>query len=82
MGENDPAPPEMQEWYRQAVSEADATSAVRLVVGGVAEILRRVAPLDQVVRMAAAGDPDAAAFLSHNEGMRADGYRQWSRSCT
>ncbi len=73
MGENDPAPPEMQEWYRQAVSEADATSAVRLVVGGVAEILRRVAPLDQVVRSAAAGDPDAAAFLSHNEGMRVIG---------
>ncbi len=75
MGENDPAPPEMQEWYRQAVSEADVTSAVRLVVGGVAEILRRVAPLDQAVRSAAAGDPDAAAFLSHNEGMRADGYQ-------
>ena len=76
MGEDDPAPPEMQEWYRQAVSEPDVTSAIRLVVGGVAEILRRVAPLDQAVRSAAAGDPDAAAFLSQNEGMRADGYRE------
>jgi hypothetical protein len=49
---------------------------MRLVVEGVSEILRRVAPLDLAVRTAAAGDPDAAAFLAQNEAMRADGYRE------
>src|SRR5664280_247761 len=76
MGEDDPAVPQDQAWYRQAVAEPDVTIAVRLVVEGVSEILRRVAPLDYAVRTAAAADPDAAAFLARNEGMRMDGYRE------
>jgi len=75
MGESDAAPPEQQAWYRQAVDEPDVANAVRLVVEGIADILQRVAPLDLAVRTAAAADPDAAAFLGRNEGMRADGYR-------
>lgn len=76
MGENDPAPPQLQQWYRQAVSEPDLATAVRSVVEGVGEILRRVAPLDLAVRTAAAEDPEAATFLSQNERMRTDGYRE------
>jgi AcrR family transcriptional regulator len=76
MGEDDPAVPQDQAWYRQAVAEPDVTIAVRLVVEGVSEILRRVAPLDYAVRTAAAADPEAAAFLARNEGMRMDGYRE------
>ena len=75
-GEDDPAVPQQQAWYRRAVSEPEASAAVRQVVEGVSEILRRVAPLDLAVRTAAAGDPDAAAFLAQNEAMRADGYRE------
>ena len=76
MGEDDPAVPQQQEWYRQAVSEPDPAAAMRLVVEGLSEILRRVAPLDLAVRSAAGGDPDAGAFLAQNESMRADGYRE------
>jgi len=76
MGEDDPVVPQDQAWYRRAVAEHDVTSAVRLVVEGVSEILRRVAPLDYSVRTAAAADPEAAAFLARNEGMRMDGYRE------
>ncbi|MEZ4595593.1 MAG: TetR family transcriptional regulator [Chloroflexota bacterium] len=76
MGEDEPAVPQDQPWYRQAVVEPDVAVAVRLVVEGVSEILRRVAPLDHAVRAAAAADPEAAAFLARNEGMRADGYRE------
>ena len=76
MGEDEPAVPQQQAWYRQAVAEPDASAATRLVVKGVSEILRRVAPLDLAVRTAAAGDPEAAAFLAQNERMRADGYRE------
>ena len=76
MGEDEPAVPQEQPWYRQAVAEPDVTAAVRLVVGGLAVILRRVAPLDRAVRTAAAGDPDAASFLAQNEAWRAEGYRE------
>src|SRR5215471_3737353 len=40
MGEDDPAVPQDQAWYRQAVAEPDVTVAVELVVDGVSEILR------------------------------------------
>ncbi len=76
MGEVDAAVPQEQAWYRQAVAEPDVTTAVRLVVAGLGEILRRVAPLDRAIRTAAAGDPDAASFLAQNEAWRADGYRE------
>ena len=75
MGEDDPAVPRDQPWYRQALDEPDVSIAVQLVVDGLSEILRRVAPLDFAVRTAAAADPEASAFLTGNEAMRADGYR-------
>lgn len=76
MGEDDPAVPEEQAWYRQALAEPDASVAVRLLIEGLSEILRRVAPLDRAVRTAAAGDPDAATFLAQNEAWRAEGYAE------
>ena len=76
MGEDDPAVPQDQAWYRQALAETDVSIAVRLVVDGLSEILRRVAPLDFAVRTAAAADPEASAFLTRNEAMRAGGYRE------
>jgi len=76
MGEDDPARPDMQDWYRQAVAEPDVAQAVRLVVEGTGEIVGRVAPLDLAVRAAAAVDADAAGFLAWNEDYRAQGYRE------
>ena len=76
MGADDPAVPQDQLWYRQAVAEPDVSVAMRLVVDGVSEILGRVAPLDLAVRTAAAADPEAAAFLARNERIRLDGYRE------
>jgi len=76
MGEADPAVPQDQAWYRQALAEPDVSVAVQLVVDGLSEILRRVAPLDFAVRTAAAADADASAFLTRNEQMRAEGYHE------
>lgn len=76
LGEADPAPSQAQAWYRQAVGEPAAAGAVRAVVEGAGEIVRRVAPLDLAVRTAAASDPDAARFLALNERMRLEGYRE------
>jgi len=76
LGEGDPAPPQVQDWYRRAVAETSVAAAVRAVVEGAGEIVRRVAPLDLAVRTAAASDPDATRFLARNEQMRVDGYRE------
>ncbi len=76
MGEAEPAIPQDQAWYRKALAEPDVSIAVELMVDGLSEILARVAPLDFAVRAAAAGDPEASAFLARNEGMRAGGYRE------
>ena len=46
MGEDDPAVPQDQAWYRKALAEPDISIAVQLVVDGLSDILRRVAPLD------------------------------------
>jgi len=76
LGEGDLAPPQAQGWYRTAVAVPGVAAAVRAVVEGAGEIVRRVASLDLAVRTAAASDPDAAAFLARNEGMRVEGYRE------
>jgi hypothetical protein len=76
MGEDEPAVPQDQAWYREALAERDVSVAVQLVVEGLSQILRRVAPLDFAVRTAAAADPEASAFLARNEEMRAVGYRE------
>ena len=46
IGEAEPAVPQEQPWYRQALAEPEIATAVKLVVEGLSEILRRVAPLD------------------------------------
>ena len=45
MGEDDPAVPQDQAWFRQAQAEPDVVIAVPLLVAGLSEILRRVARL-------------------------------------
>jgi len=75
LGEGDPAIPERQDWYVRAVAEPAIDAAVRLVVDGAGEIVRRVALLDGVAHTAAEGDPDAAMFLGRSERLRVDGYR-------
>lgn len=79
MGEAEPAVPQEQRWYRQALAEPDVSIALQLVVDGLSEILRRVALLDFAVRTAAAADAEASAFLARNEQMRVDGYREMVR---
>jgi AcrR family transcriptional regulator len=76
LGDEARLPPQEQPWYRQAVAEPDVATALRLIVEGTGEIVRRVAQLDLVVRTAAESDPEAAEFLRRNEQMRVDGYRE------
>lgn len=74
-GPDDPRPPTEQPWYAQMVAETNVTKAVRLMVVGVGEILRRATPLDTIVRAGADRDPDTARVRALHERLRAHGYR-------
>jgi AcrR family transcriptional regulator len=74
-GEHQPLIPQQQPWYAAMAAETDVTQALRHLVAGVGEIMRRVTPLYLVARVAADGDPDTARVMAFNEDLRADGYR-------
>jgi AcrR family transcriptional regulator len=76
LGDGDPTPPEQSEWWRELTTAPDAHAALAAFVAGNAEILRRAAPLSEVVRAAAPSDPEAAHIHDHHERLRAEGYRR------
>jgi AcrR family transcriptional regulator len=75
LGEVEPAPPEMQPWYREMAAEPDVAKALRHMVRGIGAILVRATPLDTVVRASVGSDPEAARVRAFHERWRADGYR-------
>jgi AcrR family transcriptional regulator len=74
-GPDDPLPPEQQPWYGQMVAASSVINAVRLMVVGVGDMLRRATPLDTIVRANADLDPDLARVRALHERLRAQGYR-------
>jgi AcrR family transcriptional regulator len=75
LGEADPLLPERQAWYLAAQRAPDLSSAIKQLVAGAGEIVRRATPLDTVVRAAALDDEDSAAVWAHSEKLRFEGYR-------
>jgi AcrR family transcriptional regulator len=75
-GEHEPLIPQQQPWHAAMAAEPEVTQALRHLVTGVGEIMRRVTPLYLVARVAADGDPDTARVIDFNEDLRADGYRE------
>ena len=75
LGDEDPAPPEVQPWYQAMTTEPGLAAALRHAVGGIGTILVRATPLDTVVRASAGSDPDAARVRAFHERWRAEGYR-------
>jgi len=75
-GEEEPLIPQRQPWYAAMAAEPDITQALRHLVTGVGEIMRRVTPLHLVARVAADGDPDTARVVAFHEDLRAEGYRE------
>lgn len=75
LGEDELLPPERMDWYTTMTAEPDATNAIRDAVEGIGAILTRAAPLDTVVRVSAATDPDTAKVRAFHERWRAEGYR-------
>lgn len=75
MGEDEPLAPDNQPWFGAMTAEPNLAQAVRHVVTGAGEIIRRVTPLYLVARVAADGDPETARVMVFHERWRADGYR-------
>jgi AcrR family transcriptional regulator len=76
LGPDDPLPPAEQRWYRQMGPASNVSKAIRLMVVGIGEMLRRVTPLDTIVRATADRDPEPTRVRNLHERMRAQGYRE------
>jgi AcrR family transcriptional regulator len=74
MGEDEPRIPQKQPWYQRMQAEQDIGTALRDVVIGCGEIIRRVAPITVVAR--ATAEPEVTEVLATHERWRADGYRE------
>jgi AcrR family transcriptional regulator len=75
-GEDEPVIPQQQPWYAAMLAEPDITQALRHLVTGAGEIMRRVTPLYLAARVAADADPDAARVIAVSGDLRAAGYRE------
>jgi AcrR family transcriptional regulator len=75
-GDDEPRIPQQQPWYAAMVAEPDLGRALRHLVTGVGEIIRRVTPLYLVARVTADSDPETAQVLASSERLRADGYQE------
>ena len=75
MGEGEPRIPEKQPWYRKMAAEPDLSAALRHLVTGTSEIVKRVTPLYVVARASSDADPEITRVQAFHEDWRAVGYR-------
>jgi AcrR family transcriptional regulator len=76
MGEDRPRVPDRQPWYGAMVGATDVTAALRHLVAGVGEMMRRVTPLYVAARAGAEGDAETARVMTFHETWRARGYQE------
>jgi TetR/AcrR family transcriptional regulator of autoinduction and epiphytic fitness len=74
-GVEEPVIPEQQPWFAEMTAEADISKALRHLVTGSGEIMRRVTPLYFAARVAADADPEAGRVMAFHEKDRAESYR-------
>jgi AcrR family transcriptional regulator len=76
MGESEPRIPQQQPWWGRMAAEPEITAALRHMVEGVGEMIRRATPLYLIARAGVERDADLAPVESFHEEWRADGYEQ------
>lgn len=74
LGDGPAVPPPQTSWYQAMAAQKAIRPAIEHLVGGVSQILQRVAPLRPVFDGAAA-EPGVAAVWANAEQLRLDGYR-------
>jgi len=77
MGDEEPAPPELTEWWQEGTSTKDGRRALEVFVDNVGTIEERAAVLDRVARAAATTDPEVVDVLAHHERLREAGFRSY-----
>lgn len=77
MGDEEPTPPELTEWWQEGTSTKDGRRALELFVTNVGTIEVRAAALDRVARAAATTDPEVVDVLAHHERLREAGFRDY-----
>jgi AcrR family transcriptional regulator len=74
LGDGPPIPPPQTQWYQAMRAQQAIRPALQHLVGGVSQILQRVAPLRPVFE-AAAAEPGVTEVWANAEQLRLDGYR-------
>jgi AcrR family transcriptional regulator len=77
MGESDPTPPELTEWWQEGTTTASGRRALELFVSNVAEISTRASSLGRVAVAAAGTDPEVVDVIAHHESLRRQGFRNY-----
>lgn len=77
VGDEEPTPPELTEWWQEAISTNDGHRALEIFVANVAVIEERAALLDLVARAAATTDPEVLEVLADHERLRVAGFRSY-----
>jgi AcrR family transcriptional regulator len=81
-GDDDPVPILERPWVRQLRDEDDPRAALRLLARNGRLILERTAPVHEVLRGAAAADPEIASLWERNKAQRFAGQRALLRILT
>ncbi len=69
-GDDDPIPTMQRAWFRDALAAETAEAQLRAHVRGTCEVLRRVAPIMDVLRAAGAQDPSLAGIWQRDTDPR------------
>jgi AcrR family transcriptional regulator len=77
MGDEEPLPPELTEWWLEGTSTKDGRRALELFIANVATMEERAAVLDRVARAAATTDPEVVDVLAHHARLREAGFRSY-----
>jgi AcrR family transcriptional regulator len=77
MGDEEPTPPELTEWWLEGTSTKDGRRALELFVTNVGILEERAAVLDRVARAAATTDPEVVDVLAHHERLREAAFRSY-----
>lgn len=80
MGDEEPTPPELTDWWMEGTSTRDGRRALEVFVSSVGAIEERAAALDRVARAAATTDPEVVDVLAHHERLREAGFRSYLES--
>jgi AcrR family transcriptional regulator len=79
-GDDEPIPTMQRAWYRDALTADTAQAQLRAHVRGTCDVLRRVAPITDVLRAAAAQDPSLASMWQQDSDPRLQVHAAAARS--